>query len=56
MKFSKPVSDCSNDPARVSRSAVSGTGRYSVVSEQGDVPARLSIVCIIVIGSIVIGI
>ena len=52
----KTASDCSNDPARALRSAVPGTGRYSVVSEQGDVPTRLSIVCIIVIGSIVIGI
>ena len=40
----KTFSDKSNDPARVSQSAVSGTGRYSVVSEQGDVPARLGIV------------
>ena len=40
----KTVSDKSNDPARVLRSAASGSGRYRVVSEQGDVPARLSIV------------
>ena len=44
MKFSKPASVCSNDPARALRPAASGTGRYSVVSEQGDVPARLGIV------------
>ena len=45
----KSVSDKSNDPVRVLRSAVSGSGRYRVVSEQGydlrEIPA-----CIIVIG------
>ena len=40
----KSVSDKSNDPVRVLRSAASGAGRYRVVSEQGDVPARLRIV------------
>ena len=49
MKVLKTVSDRSNDPARVPRSAVSGSGRYRLVSEQGydlrEIPA-----CIIVIG------
>ena len=39
----KTVSDKSNDPVRVLRSAASGSGRYRVVSEQGydlrEIPA-----------------